>query len=151
MLNRVILRGYVADDPFIRATEKGKMAQLRLATIERITERKSGEIREITEWHSITMWLDLAERADREIRIGAAIEVEGALRTRDWEDKKGKMHRTTQIVASSLRIIEEGLPGYALPRAIAERREVLYPTKKGQAISEYEIKAPESDPDGLPF
>ena len=106
MINRVILRGYVADDPYIRATESGKMAQIRVATIERITHSKSGELREITEWHTITLWGELAHTIDERVRVSDVVEIEGALRTRDWEDREGKMHRTTQIAASSLKIIE---------------------------------------------
>ncbi len=151
MLNRVILRGYVADDPYIRATESGKMAQLRLATIERVTIKKDNSLREITEWHSISLWNELADQADEKIRIGDAIEVEGALRTRDWEDKNGKLHRTTQIAATSLKIIEGGIEGYSLPRPIVERRESLYPQKKQETTPRYEVKAPASDPDDLPF
>ncbi len=151
MLNKVLLRGYVADDPYIRATEGGKMAQLRVATIERVTIEKSGVLREHTEWHSVTLWNNLADLTDERVRVGMAIEVEGALRTRDWEDRRGKMHRTTVIVASSLHIIEGAIEEYPLPTAIVERRDALYPTKRCNTTPQREVTKPAEDPDNLPF
>ncbi len=69
MLNQATIRGFVADDPYIRATDVGKYARLRVATIEHITIRKSGEVRQHTEWHTLSMWGDVADIADNNITI----------------------------------------------------------------------------------
>lgn len=151
MLNHAHLRGYVADEPYIRATERDKMAQLRVATIERVIVKRDGTWREHTEWHSVTLWGELAEEVDRRVRIGDAVEVEGALRTREWEDNKGKLHRTTTISATQLRIIEGGIEGYPLPRQIVERTKELYPQKAKETPAKGEITPPAADPDELPF
>lgn len=155
MINRVIIEGYVADDPMVRATESGKFARLRVATVERLTIRKSGVVTEHTEWHSISLWGREAELADAEIRVGDAVYIEGAIRTSEWSDKAGKRFRTADIVAYVLRRLER-IEGYDLPRAIVERREQLYPTKVTSADASatkptYEVKAPAPDPDDLPF
>ena len=63
MINKVILVGNVGLDPEVRTMESGvKVARLRLATSERYTDRQSGERKEITEWHTITLWRNLAEQ-----------------------------------------------------------------------------------------
>ncbi|MFI3259445.1 MAG: single-stranded DNA-binding protein [Rikenellaceae bacterium] len=151
MLNQVRLRGFVADDPFIRATEEGKVARLRIATTERVTRRKDGRTLEHTEWHTVVLWGKCADLADKEIRVGMAVDLEGALRTRDWEDNKGRQHRTTDIVAHTITLIEGGIEGYSLPKAIEERKEELYPRRAVAAKPISPITPPEEDPDELPF
>ncbi|MFI3306351.1 MAG: single-stranded DNA-binding protein [Rikenellaceae bacterium] len=155
MINKVIIEGYVADDPMVRATEGGRFARLRVATVERLTIRKSGVVTEHTEWHSISLWGKEAELADAEIRVGDAVYIEGAIRTSEWSDKSGKKFRTADIVAKTLRRLDT-IEGYTLPRAIVERREQLYPSKSVSAPHSttkptYEVKAPAPDPDELPF
>lgn len=150
MLNQAILRGFVADDPYIQATESSKYARVRIATIERVTIQKSGAIREHTEWHTVSMWGELADLADSKIRIGASIEVVGTLRTREWESKKGVMNRTTEIVATKVTILDP-IEGYTLPRPIAEKKDILYPPKKKTPSPLPEVKVPDSNPDDLPF
>lgn len=150
MLNQAIIRGFVADDPYIRAIENGKLARLRVATIERLTlTRSNGEVRQHTEWHTISMWGAEADFADKHIRIGAAIEIIGALRTREWEGRDGVKHRTTEIVAQKLTLLDK-IEGYTLPPPIAERKAILYPEKRTPS-PQCEVKAPNEDPDGLPF
>ena len=83
MINKVILIGNVGADPEIRTLESGvKMARIRVATTERIYNREAQESRDHTEWHSVVLWRNLADVADRFIRKGSQVYIEGRLRSR---------------------------------------------------------------------
>ena len=103
MINKVILIGNVGADPEVRALEGGvKVARLRIATTERIYNRQTQETKEHTEWHNVTLWRNLADVADRFIRKGSQVYIEGSLRTRDWTDKDGGKRRSAQVVADNV-------------------------------------------------
>ena len=105
MINKVILLGNVGQDPEVRTLETGvKVARLRLATTERIFNRQTNENTEHTEWHSITLWRGLAEVADKYIRKGSQIYIEGRIRTREWE-KEGQRHTGVEIVADEMKLL----------------------------------------------
>ena len=106
MINKVILIGNVGADPEVRALEGGvKVARLRIATTERIYNRQTQETKEHTEWHNVTLWRNLADVADRFIRKGSQVSIEGSLRTRDWTDKDGNKRYATEIVANDLKML----------------------------------------------
>lgn len=106
MINKVILIGNVGADPEVRALEGGvKVARLRIATTERIDNRQTQETKEHTEWHNVTLWRNLADVADRFIRKGSQVYIEGSLRTRDWTDKDGNKRYATEIVANDLKML----------------------------------------------
>ena len=106
MINKVILIGNVGADPEVRALEGGvKVARLRIATTERIYNRQTQETKEHTEWHNVTLWRNLADVADRFIRKGSQVYIEGSLRTRDWTDKDGNKRYATEIVANDLKML----------------------------------------------
>ncbi|MFI3289030.1 MAG: single-stranded DNA-binding protein [Rikenellaceae bacterium] len=148
MLNLAIIRGYVADDPFIRATEGGKFARLRVVTVEKIVVRKTNSIRMHTEWHTIALWGDHAEVADRKIRIGSAIQIEGALRTRSWQDKDGVTNKATEISAHKLEILNS-IDGAEIPDFIVAAMPASQSSKA--TSTKLEVKRPIDDPDDLPF
>lgn len=105
MINKVILVGNVGMDPEVRSLETGvKVARLRLATTERIFNRQTNESTDHTEWHTITLWRGLADVADKYIRKGSQIYVEGRLRSREWE-KDGVKHTAVEIVADELKLL----------------------------------------------
>ena len=107
MINKVILIGNVGADPEVRALEGGvKVARLRIATTERIYNRQTQETKEHTEWHNVTLWRNLADVADRFIRKGSQVYIEGSLRTRDWTDKDGNKRKAFEIVAESVHFAE---------------------------------------------
>lgn len=82
MVNKVILIGNVGMDPEVRALEGGaKVARLRIATTERIYNRQTQTATEHTEWHTVTLWRGLADVADRYVRKGSQVYIEGSLRT----------------------------------------------------------------------
>ena len=106
MINKVILIGNVGADPEVRALEGGvKVARLRIATTERIYNRQTQETKEHTEWHNVTLWRNLADVADRFIRKGSQVYIEGSLRTRDWMDKDGNKRYANEIVATDLKML----------------------------------------------
>ena len=106
MINKVILIGNVGADPEVSALEGGvKVARLRIATTERIYNRQTQETKEHTEWHNVTLWRNLADVADRFIRKGSQVYIEGSLRTRDWTDKDGNKRYATEIVANDLKML----------------------------------------------
>lgn len=106
MVNKVILIGNVGMDPEVRALEGGaKVARLRIATTERIYNRQTQETKEHTEWHTVTLWRGLADVADRYVRKGSQVYIEGSLRTREWTDKDNNKRYTTEIVANDMKML----------------------------------------------
>lgn len=98
-VNKVILIGNVGKDPDVRYTEPGKaIASFSLATSERAYTTATGaQIPEKTEWHNIVMWGKNAEMAEKYIRKGAQLYIEGKIRTRVWEDKNQIKRYVTEI------------------------------------------------------
>ncbi len=106
MINKVILVGNVGVDPEIRTLESGvKMAKIALATTERHYNRETKESKEHTEWHTLIAWRGTAEVADKYIRKGSQLYVEGSLRTRNWLDKENVKHYTTEILVNELKLL----------------------------------------------
>lgn len=99
-VNKVILVGNLGADPEVRSFQNGgKVANLRLATTESWKDRESGEKQERTDWHSVAVFGDgLAGVAERYLRKGSKVYVEGKLRTRKWQDQQGNDRYTTEVV-----------------------------------------------------
>lgn len=101
-VNKVILLGYVGSDPEIRYPEKDRpIAHVSLAT----NDRYANSTTEVTEWHSLLMGGKNAEIAERYIRKGSRIYVEGKLRTREYEDRMKIVRRKTEIVVERLELL----------------------------------------------
>ena len=99
-VNKVILVGNLGRDPELRSTQDGmRIANLNLATSESWRDRASGERKERTEWHRVVIFNDrLAEIAEKYLRKGSKVYVEGQLQTRKWTDQQGQERYTTEIV-----------------------------------------------------
>lgn len=107
MINKVILIGNLGKDPEVRHLESGSVvAKFSVATNENYRD-KSGEWQTITEWHNIVAWRGLAERAEKSLKKGMQVYVEGKLSTRKWQDQNGNDRYTTDVVANLLRILEK--------------------------------------------
>lgn len=105
-LNKVFLIGNVGKDPDVRHLEGGaSVASFTLATTERFRERGSGETKELTEWHNIVAWRQLADLAENFIRKGSQIFVEGRIRSRSWDDQNGQKRYVTEILADSIQLL----------------------------------------------
>lgn len=102
-VNKVILLGNVGRDPEIRYIDGKPVASLPLATTERAYTTASGvQVPEKTEWHNLVLWGRNAELAERYIRKGSRLYVEGKLRTRVWEDKNAIKRNVTEIYVDTL-------------------------------------------------
>lgn len=99
-VNKVILIGAVGKDPEVRTTQDGtKIANLSLATSETWNDLASGERKERTEWHRVVVYNDrIADAAERFVRKGAKIYVEGSIQSRKWTDQAGQEKYSTEIV-----------------------------------------------------
>ena len=99
-INKVILLGNVGGDPVIRSTQDGKkIATFSLATSEKWTDKKTNEKRDKTEWNRVVIYSDgLANIAEKYIKKGTKLFVEGSLQTRKWTGNDGVEKYTTEIV-----------------------------------------------------
>ena len=104
-VNKVILVGNLGRDPEVRHSQSDqKIVNLRIATSERWKDRQSGDPRERTEWHSVVIFNEnLADIAERYLRKGSPVYVEGQLQTRKWTDQGGQERSTTEVVLSRFR------------------------------------------------
>ena len=101
-VNKVILVGNLGRDPEVRHTQNNqKVVNMRIATSERWRDRQSGENKERTEWHSVVIFNEnLADIAERYLRKGSSVYVEGQLQTRKWTDQSGQERYSTEVVLS---------------------------------------------------
>jgi len=114
-VNKVILVGNLGRDPESRSFQNGgKVVNLRIATSESWKDRSSGERREKTEWHSVAIFNEpLANTAERYLRKGSKVYLEGQLQTRKWTDNEGKERYSTEVV----------LQGFNAVLVLLDRRE----------------------------
>ncbi|MFD2262595.1 single-stranded DNA-binding protein [Lacibacterium aquatile] len=104
-VNKVIIVGNLGRDPEIRMTQDGrKVVNLNIATSETWKDRMSGERKEKTEWHRVVIFNDrLADVAERFLKKGSTVYIEGQLQTRKWTDQSGAEKYTTEIVLQQYR------------------------------------------------
>jgi single-strand DNA-binding protein len=129
-VNKVILVGNLGRDPEVRQFQDGsKVVNLSVATSDRWRDRQSGETRERTEWHRVVIFNErLADVAERYLRKGSKIFVEGALQTRKWTGEDRQDRYTTEVVLQKFRgelvlldgrgessTVSSSQPSYALP------------------------------------
>ena len=101
-LNKVMLIGNLGKDPEVRAIPSGvKVANFSIATSENYTGKDGNKV-EKTEWHNIVMWRGLAEVAEKYLKKGSPVFIEGRLQTRSWDDQSGNKRYTTEIVADNM-------------------------------------------------
>jgi len=114
-VNKVILVGNLGRDPESRSFQNGgKVVELRIATSERWKDRNSGERKEKTEWHTVKVFSEgLANVAEKYLRKGSKVYLEGALTTRKWQDQSGADRYSTEIV----------LQGFNAVLVLLDRRE----------------------------
>ena len=144
MINKVILVGNVGADPEVRTLDSGvKMARIRIATTERVPNKDKSGYTDVTEWHNVTLWRNLADVVDKYLRKGSQVYLEGKLRTREYDKNSTKCY-ATEIVADELKMLgkrEASSTPAPSPAVAATYNESPTPTPA--------IPAP--DPDDLPF
>lgn len=104
-VNKVILIGNLGKDPEVRHLENGAaVANFPIATTESYKD-KNGNRQDQTEWHNIVLWRGLAEIAEKYLRKGNQIYIEGKLRSRSWEDKEGNTRYITEVVGDNMTML----------------------------------------------
>ena len=104
-VNKVILIGNLGKDPEIRTTQSGsRIVSFGVATSDSWTDRQSGERRDRTEWHKVVIFNEhVCDVAERFLRKGRKVFVEGVLRTRKWTDQTGQERYATEVVIEQFR------------------------------------------------
>ena len=129
-VNKVILIGNLGSDPEVRYLESGSaVAKFSIATTESYTN-KSGERVDNTEWHRIELWEGLAKVAEKYLKKGNQVYIEGRIRTDNWTDKDGQQKSGVTIRANSMTLLggpagggsnENSNQGYAQQQAPARQ------------------------------
>lgn len=105
-VNKVILVGNLGADPEVRYMPSGDaVASLRIATTDRYKDKQTGETKEATEWHRVSMFGKLAEIAGQYLKKGSSVYIEGRIRTRKWQDESGQDKYSTEIVADQMQML----------------------------------------------
>ena len=154
-----MLIGNVGKDPDVRYLESNpnnpgsnaKVASFPLATSERYRDR-NGELRENTEWHNIVAWRNSADVAEKFIRKGTQVFIEGHLRTRQWTDQTGNKRYTTEVVVDTLQLLGKRPDGQDM--APAQPYQPAAPATPAQPAVNPAYNGPQPAPepsDDLPF
>lgn len=105
MINKVIIVGNLGKDPEVRHFEgNSSVASFSVATSETYTD-KNGERQKNTEWHNVVLWNGLAGVAEKYLKKGNLVYIEGKLTTRKWQDKDGNDRYTTEIVGRTMKML----------------------------------------------
>ena len=146
-VNKVILVGHLGNDPEVRALEGGvNLARISVATTETYTDKNTGDRISNTEWHRVVMWRGLATVAEKYLKKGSLVYIEGKLRTRSWEDENKQTRYSTEIVADQMTM----LGGRNDNQQTGAKAEV----KPAPVNSPKPVKGPDlssADEDDLPF
>ena len=144
-VNKVILIGNLGKDPEVRHLENGAaVANFSIATSENYKDRKTGEKVSQTEWHNIVAWRGLAEIAEKYLKKGAKVYIEGKLKTRTWQDKEGNNRYSTEVITDNLTML--GSSGESMASSNQEK-----PIENESKPSpEKEFSSPDEN-DDLPF
>ena len=145
-LNKVMLIGHTGDEVKMHYFEGGgSIGRFPLATNESYTNRTTGERVTNTEWHNIVLWRGLAEIAEKYLRKGSQIYVEGKLKTRSWQDKEGNTRYATEVVGDNLTM----LGGRSSSNEGASRSESESNTNTSKSSGTADLENEEDD--DLPF
>jgi single stranded DNA-binding protein (ssb) len=106
-VNKVILVGNVGRDPEVKYLDRNvAVANFSLATTEKGYKTANGtEVPDRTEWHNIVLWRGLAETAEKYVKKGSQLYIEGKIRTRQWEDQNGNKRYSTEIYADVMQML----------------------------------------------
>ncbi|MCL2511126.1 MAG: single-stranded DNA-binding protein [Bacteroidales bacterium] len=145
-INKVILIGHLGKDPDVQVFEGAKRASFTLATDESYRDKDGNKVERV-EWHSISMWRGLADVAERFLRKGAKVYVEGKLRTRTYPDESGKQRYFTEILAENMVMLDRKESG----DAFAAKPTAAPAAPQFEPLPESDITATPPVDDDLPF
>ena len=153
-VNKVILIGNLGKDPEVRHLESGVgVANFSIATSETYKDRNSGERVSQTEWHNVVLWRGLADIAEKYLKKGDKIYVEGKLRTRSWQDQQGNNRYTTEVIADNMTMlgkVSEKTTNDSMVSSTNQNKEATISANNSEKLSE-EFSSPEDENDDLPF
>jgi single-strand DNA-binding protein len=155
MINKVTLIGHVGQDPEVRRLENGTpVGRFSLATSESYKDA-AGELQTQTEWHNIVIWRQQAELAERLLKKGALVYVEGKISYRKFTDKNGVERTSTDITASTFRLMGKKEGGGGNSNFPSQEPASPYTGQVSKNEPVFEVVAPSSDApapdDDLPF
>ena len=141
-INKVILIGNCGQDPDTKYLPSGSaVTNISVATSDSWKDKNTGQTQERTEWHRVVFFNRLAEIAGEYLRKGSKVYIEGALRTRKWQDKAGADRYTTEIVANEMQMLDsrnqdssfspDGNPGFGGSPEPASQRSSITSTPSG--------------------
>ena len=148
MVNKVQLIGRLGKDPEIRTFEgNNKIANFTLATNERYKD-KTGNMIDVTDWHNVVVrFTKQAEIAEKYLKKGMLVYIEGKLKNRSWDDKDGNKKYITEVVVDSFNMLEKQDVSITLPPTEYNKKIVDHPT----TTPEETTPESKSETDGLPF
>jgi len=103
-LNKIMLIGNLGKDPEVRMAGSAKVVNFSIAVTEKFKSRE-GNQQEKTEWVNIVLWNKLADIADKYLKKGSPVYIEGKIQTRSWDDQSGSKRYTTEVVGNSLQML----------------------------------------------
>jgi single-strand DNA-binding protein len=152
-INKVILVGNLGKDPEQKSMPNGNaVTNITVATSESWKDKQTGQQQERTEWHRIVFFNGLAEVAGQYLNKGSKVYIEGALRTRKWQDQTGNDRYTTEIVASEMQMLDsrggqqtDSQGGYQqAPQQQAQQQQA--PQQAPQQQPQYQQQQPQHQP-----
>ena len=144
-VNKVILVGNLGQDPEVKFMPSGgAVANVSIATTDTWKDKGTGERQERTEWHRVVFFNRLAEIVGEYLKKGSQVYIEGALRTRKWQDSSGIDRYTTEVVARDMQMLG-GRGGNG--GAAAASQAAAYP----EASAQHSQSAPDDFDDDIPF
>ncbi|MGK7391937.1 MAG: single-stranded DNA-binding protein [Candidatus Cyclobacteriaceae bacterium M2_1C_046] len=150
-VNKVILVGRLGKDPEVRHLESGvAVASFSVATSETYKDRTTGERKEITEWHNVVLWRGLAEVAEKYLKKGDMVYIEGKLRTRSWE-KDNVTRYTTEIVGDNMTMLSPKGSSGSSENYAPEAAGSSNAKRESDYSSSQESSIPDNETDDLPF
>lgn len=126
-LNKVMIIGHLGRDPELRYVPSGRPVSSFSVATSRSWTNANGERREETEWFNVVAWGQLAEICKQHLHKGQQVYVEGRLQTRGWEDREGKKHFRTELVAQEMIMLGKGPSGETEESIPYEEEEEEFP------------------------
>jgi single-strand DNA-binding protein len=154
-VNKIILLGNVGKDPEVRYFDNGgAVANFTLATTERgYTAANGTQVPDRTEWHNIVLWRGLAEIAEKYVKKGSKLYIEGKIRTRSYDDASGNKRYVTEVWGDNMELLDrkpEGQAGAPFPHPPVEKN-TPEPVKQTSETSSPNPPLEKEDGDDLPF
>ena len=152
-INKVILVGNLGADPTVSNTQSGsKIVNLRLATSDSWKDKNTGERKDKTEWHRVVIFNpQLADTAERYLRKGSKVYIEGQLQTRQWKDNNGNDRYTTEVVLQNFNSVLVMLDSRNSGGEAATSDDVFAASSNSQRWDNSSAATPSDLDDDIPF